>query len=162
MLSNRTKGRPSDYDEGFVRDISEQVLIAFYNERQETLKTQIIRDPDYVSKLRNRAGSLDSIVRAWLQALDYVPRNHPTFHQEVTFRQWCLRLEPPMTPHVLAKLPLHEQGLRAAMIGHFTDEYWRINCKRWIDAVTRVRQDKYLKLNVPQISYGTDDEEEYL
>lgn len=156
------RGRPSKYDAEFVRDIAVQVLYAFYNERQSTLREHIMRDPDYVSKMRGKAHFMDVTVRTWLDVLDYVPHDHPSYVRELMFRQWCLRLEPPMPPQVLARDEPREKLLRALIEKHLTDEYWRVNCKRWIDAIRRVREDKCVTLKIPPTIDPSIEEDEYL
>jgi len=151
-----TGGRPaSEYAPEFVRDISEQRLIAHYNANPTVLRERIRRDPDFVAKLRAKALFYDSVVRAWLQAIDYVPKDHPDYNREVVFRFWCLRLEPAQPPEVLSRNPEREKFLRSQ--NFFYD--FKTNFKPWLDAIDRVRHDRCLKLIVPPPLLDEDDDE---
>jgi hypothetical protein len=43
----------------------------------------------------------EALARAWMTAVDYVPKDHPDYDREVTFWFWCSRLEPAETPETL-------------------------------------------------------------
>lgn len=150
---HRGRGRPagSKYDPEIIRDMSEQVLIAFYNstEGQIALRKRLQDDPGFPDKLRGKAASLDSTMRAWLETLEFVPRRHPQFKREAAFRFWCLRLDPPYPPETLRKKPDKEKALRDIYMKHCTDDHWNRNCKPWVDAIERVRHDHHFRLNVP-------------
>lgn len=149
----RKRGRPagSKYDAEVVRDISEQVMVAFYNSPagQVVLRKRLADDPGFADKVRAKAVAFDAIVRVWLDVLSYVPRNHKHFKREAAFRFWCARLEPPYTPKELKDRPEKEAELRGIYIKHCTDEHWEKNCKPWIDAIERVQQDRQWTLDVP-------------
>ena len=145
----RPAGTGSGYDPDFVRDISVQLLIGHYNERQDVLRKLITRDPDYTKKLRTKAATCDADTLAWLIAMDQVPKSHPNYTRELRFRRWTQRLEPAWPKDKLDRKPEHEAYLRGVIEKHFTDEDWRVNCKRWVEAIERVRTDKCLTLKVP-------------
>jgi hypothetical protein len=44
---------------------------------------------------------------------------------------------------------------------HLTDDYWRTNCKKWLEAIARVRTDHCLTLRVPPV-FDPDDEDDFL
>lgn len=149
-------GRPSsDYDPELVRDISVQRLIAHYNANPTILRERMKRDPGLTEKLRAKALFYDSTVRAWLQAVDYVPRDHPDYKREVVFRFWCLRLDPAQPPEVLNRNPEREAFLRRQNFFYNFDT----NSKPWLDAIERVRHDRCIKLIVPPPLLDEDDEE---
>lgn len=152
----RPKGQPSLYAEELVRDIGVQVLIAWFNNNQTVFREQLRREPKLASpeKLRTMAQRCDANVRAWLEAVDYVPRDHPDYKREVTFWHWCLRLEPPQSPAILARNQEREMFLRRQNFYYEFDK----NCKPWLDAIDRVRGDRHLKLKIPVPLTEDDDD----
>lgn len=152
----RPKGQPSLYAEELVRDISVQLIIAHWNDNQTVFREQLRRNPKLSSpeKIRTMAARYDANVRAWLEAVDYVPRDHPDYKREVTFWHWCLRLEPPQPPAVLARNQEREMFLRKQNFFYNFDT----NCKPWLEAIDRVRGDRQLKLKIPVPSTEDDDE----
>ena len=68
-MTDKPKGREQEFDPTFIRDVSE----AIYRQRLEdasgggdgAVQRMIERDGDQGQKLRNRAGSYDSISRAY-------------------------------------------------------------------------------------------------
>jgi hypothetical protein len=66
------RGRPKgiEFDPDFVTNISEQMVISFYNDHPEKLKERMRRDPELLSLLRQRANKAHgSMVRAVLRAM---------------------------------------------------------------------------------------------
>lgn len=154
------RGRPSKYDPDEVREMSVQVLIGFYNtERgQGILQRRIADDPRFVAKMRDRAAGTDAQMRAWLQALAGVHEKQPGYWREVMFRQWCLRLEPPLPEGH----PRREE-LRQLYWRRYSEEAYRSNCQPWVEAIGRVRSGRLLALRIPPplARVKAEEEEEY-
>lgn len=146
--------RVARYDVDLVRDIAEQRLIAFYNANPAALRESMRQDPGFAGKLRTRAARYDAEVNAWLQAIDYVPKDHPDYAREVVFRQWCLRLEPAEPPDALNRKQERETFLRQQNYFYNFD----INAKPWLEAVERVRRDRCIKLVLPPRQEESDEE----
>lgn len=68
--ANRKRGRPSDFDPVYVRDIAVQYLSLFLIARPDVLLANLKRPggATYMDKLRDKAVFSESIVRLWLKA----------------------------------------------------------------------------------------------
>lgn len=146
--------REARYDADLVREIALQRAIAYLNDNPAVLRDRLRRDPGFVGKLRTAAAAQDMTARAWLQAVDYVPKDHPDYAREVTFRYWCLRLEPSEPPERLDGRPEREAFLRQQNYFYNFD----VNVKPWLDAIDRVRHDRCIKL----AGLPTESDEEWL
>jgi hypothetical protein len=150
-MSTRMRGRPdAAYDPELVRDVCEQRMIAHWNANPNDLRHRMRKDPKFVpDKVRRHAAlpSYEALARAWMTAVDYVPKDHPDYDREVTFWFWCSRLEPAETPETLKPNRDREVFLRKQNFFYNFDT----NVKPWLDAIERVRHDRYLKLQVPTL-----------
>jgi hypothetical protein len=149
-MSTRARGRPdSIYSPELVHDVCEQRMIAYWNANPDDLRHKMRKDPKFVpDKVRPHAAKhYEAIARAWMAAVDYVPKDHPDYDREVTFWFWCSRLEPAETPETLKLKREREVFLRKQNFFYNFD----INVKPWLDAIKRVRHDHYLKLQVPTL-----------
>jgi hypothetical protein len=149
-MSTRGRGRPeSTYAPELVHDVCEQRMIAYWNANPDSLRHKMRKDPLFVpGKVRSHAANnYEAVARAWMAAVDYVPKDHPDYDREVTFWFWCSRLEPAETPDTLRGRREREVFLRKQNFFYNFDT----NCKPWLDAIKRVRHDGYLKLQVPTL-----------
>jgi hypothetical protein len=161
------RGRPKgiEFDPDFVTDISEQIVIGFYNDFPERLKERMRRDPELLSMLRQRANKRHgSMVRSVLRAISTIsdrssdrdiegrPVSQEEYQREICYLVYLDQLEEPKA--VITKRL--EEG--AETIWRERATLYAVSVSLILAARERVMAGTPLKLKRPPLVNLDDDE----